>query len=51
MESIHLNLHTAALIGNIQICALGYVLQKNLYEEESETLNCKLPKKNEQKVK
>ena len=23
----------------------------DLYEEESETLNCKLPKKNEQKVK
>ena len=29
MESIHLNLHTDALIGNKQICVLGYVLQKS----------------------
>ena len=26
MKSIHLNLHTAALIGNVQIRVLGYVL-------------------------
>ena len=29
MESIRLNLHTAALIGNVQIRVLGYVLQKS----------------------
>ena len=27
MESIDLNLHTDVLIGNIQICVLGYILQ------------------------